>query len=123
MPEWRVYYDDGTTFDSAQGEPWQTRPFGVQVILQREPEVGRAVLHGWDFYVWDRSRRLWGGVDLQGLLDLLAHDIGCHLCAVRQGRTLFSHAEFQRALQSALADEDFAPKSATRTLESPRKKR
>jgi len=73
MVRWRIYYSDGTTFDSTQGSPDEAPAFGVQVILQlsdggrRRESVSNA-----DYYVYTPSG-FWVGADLTGILDRLAN--------------------------------------------------
>lgn len=55
MVDWRVYYDDGSTFDSDDGSAYQAPALGVQVIAT-VPD-------------------LWHGGDIFGLWDYLAHRI------------------------------------------------
>jgi len=65
---WRVYYDDGSTYDGAEGvEKAPAR--GVQVIAMTDPEVGWYAQSGSDYYVWRDDR--WWGVDIFGLFDYL----------------------------------------------------
>lgn len=72
--DWRIYYDDGTIFDSEMGTPEQAPAFGIQVIAyrgERSTAWGRqSLVKGPDFYVYDDGE--WLGLDMIGLLDWLA---------------------------------------------------
>ena len=48
--DWRIYYADGTTFDSSQGE-WANAPAdGVIAVNVRYPALGSRTLSGVDHY-------------------------------------------------------------------------
>lgn len=97
MPEWRIYYADGTTFDSGKGEPKSAPAFGVQVIVQYDS--GKQVISRSDYYWFDG---IWYGGDLFGLFDFLARDGG----PVKFGRCL-PRAEFDAIHKRAVEDPDF----------------
>jgi len=63
MVQWRIYYDNGSTFDSLQGEPWQAPPSGVVVINQRHenPRERSYFQKDGDYYIWELNR--WWAVD------------------------------------------------------------
>ena len=107
----RVFYDDGTTFD---GAPESAPGHGVVVIVQDDPDVGRMVMARWDYFCWHSDQ--WWGHDLTGLMDCLALP-GFNRVLV--GRTVSQQA-WQAINALALADPDFAPKSAERVLERPK---
>ena len=112
--DWRIYYCDGSTFDSDQGEPAEAPAFGVLAIVQRDstPEpanVGRFVRNGWDWYYWQPEAREWWAGDLFGLLDRLLHCLP--VGPVKQGRTT-SQTVYRETMSRAHSDQDFPPKSA-----------
>jgi hypothetical protein len=48
---WRIYYADGSTFDNIEGE-WEDAPGdGVIAVVVTNPEYGRWVFQGCDFYL------------------------------------------------------------------------
>lgn len=115
MIDWRIYYDNGHTFDPEDGGPMQAPGFGVICIAQRDPEVGRVILHGWDFY-YQADNGQWWGSDIYGVLDRLLHRLPVSaLCA---GRTIATD-DFRAIMARADKDPDFPPKSARRKLERP----
>ena len=63
---WRIYYSDGATVDDQLDNP-PCR--GVEVIVQRHPDIGWHTMCKYDYYVWWDNR--WQGVDEIGLYDLL----------------------------------------------------
>ena len=67
MIDWRIYYADGDTFDSAQGEPWDAPVRGVQLIIQRHHDPRERPFFQWmkDYYVWKHNR--WYACDSDGL--------------------------------------------------------
>ena len=61
---YRIYYADGSTFNSSQGDPQDAPGLGVLVIVQEHRIPGeRAYLqHMADYYIWKSGR--WQGCDL-----------------------------------------------------------
>lgn len=112
--QWRIYYGDGSTFDSSQGSPLDAPPLDVQIIVVADDQVGRQLLHLWDWYYWDHRDNQWCGADIYGLLDQLLWN---HVSAVKQGRTL-PQSEFDAIKATALADRDFTPKSGDKKNEA-----
>lgn len=54
MLTYRIYYTDGSTWDSSQGEPWDAPRHGVQVICMRHPDKQERPYLVWqsDYYIW-----------------------------------------------------------------------
>jgi hypothetical protein len=104
---WRIYYSDGSTFSDAEGSPETAPPFGVVCIVQRDPDRGRSIMHGWNWYYFNDAEGrapLWWGCDTLGLHDRLLHRMPMR--AVCLGRTV-ANDEFQRLMAAADADPDF----------------
>lgn len=108
---WRIYYADGTTFDSTEGEPWEAPGVGVVCIVQPDPDTGRTIQARWDWYAWHRDTRDWWGHDPFGILDQLTADRLDRVASVKAGRTV-SATEYRAIYDRANADPDFAPRSA-----------
>ncbi len=75
---WRIYYDDDTTFDDTDGEPWESPKFGVQGVVQRLSEVPKGRSHvqrltGADWYVYRYDLGQWFKVDEFGVWDQAIH--------------------------------------------------
>lgn len=76
MLEWRIYYSDGKTFDSAMGPPHEVPGYGVQCVVQfdRQPmpyNVGRVILTGFPVYYFNLEAGEWRGSDWPGFYDIL----------------------------------------------------
>ena len=102
--QWRIYYADGSTFDSANGRAADAPPDGIEVIVQTDPRVGRSVIDGKDWYVFDGER--WVGMDGDGMKAFFRQ-----LGTLKQGLTL-SRPRYDAILHRALNDPDFPKKSA-----------
>ena len=77
MLAWRVYYDDGSTFDSSMGGPDDAPPFGVVCVLQRTADgCGVVSLQERDFFVHDGVA--WVPVDKTGIWDRLINRLPLH---------------------------------------------
>ena len=99
---WRLYYEDGTTFSSADGDPEDAPPWGVVSAVCRDKDDPRHVnaMHGtgFDYYVWDGEE--WWGVDQIGLIDRLASRKAKVVCF---GRTI-STTTFQEIVGRSTTD-------------------
>lgn len=106
--EWRVYYDDGSTFDNLEGGPADAPKLGVIAINQIDKHVGFATVWGKDFYPYSDDLGGWEGTDQFGFYDYLFCRPGYKV--VLAGRTV-PHDDFIRLRHKALHDPDFPPKS------------
>lgn len=102
-PRWRIYYADGSTFDSTMGEPHEAPPEGFVCAVGYDETGTRYIMHGWDFYQWDRDAAQWWGMDRTGLHDRLRRNL---VYAYKEGRTV-TKARFQELMNRAHADPDF----------------
>jgi len=105
---WRVYYDNGNTHD---GDPWLAPSWGVLCIVEADPEHGKRIVQGRDFYVWDDKGDgywHWWEADQYGLIDYLARP-GPR--KVLFGR-MVPNSIWQRVFDRAYNDPDFPPKAA-----------
>ena len=105
MPEWKIYYTDGSTFSSDDGE-WKNAPSdGVQALATAHPDFGRQVWHSNDYYVQMPD----GGI-------YATSDIGCFLRAL--GLVKFGHMtnreNYQARLEDATQDPAFQKSSPRR---------
>lgn len=115
--DWRIYYDDGSTFDSGQGTPQDAPALGVICIVYPDELVGRVIMHRFDWYYWvaDDEQQWWGS-DIHGLTDRLIHNLPTE--AVKEGRSV-SHRYFREIITKADKDPDFPPKSGKNIGEKP----
>ncbi len=106
MVDWRIYYHDGSTFDSDDGTPDDAPAYGVIWILQRIP-FGREFINElvvWGvFYHYIPGDRWYGGDDY-GLRERLRDHTPIE--GVCQGR-LIDFEEFNTAMTAAYNDPDF----------------
>lgn len=110
---WRIYYGDGSTFDSTNGGPASAPCLNVQIIVEPDPKVGRRMLHAHDYYWW--GEKWWVGGDLFGLWDHMSQP-GAKI--VKFGRTL-PIVDFDSLYQRAKIDGAFARKSGQLRTERP----
>lgn len=85
MAFWRIYYGDGATFSSDEGEPWESPEWGAVLIAQPEAENINVLSLNQPYFVHRADLDLWYCSDYPGLMDQLvhfAHAIDC----VRIGR-------------------------------------
>lgn len=123
MTVWKLYYEDGSTFSSDDGE-WLDAPvFGVMALATADQYVGREIdtprsPGSGDFYIWWNAVKPWW-VDYAGLIDYLYHrgDLGkddtlanvtiatLHRAGVKLGRTT-SNEHFREIWPEIVADAD-----------------
>lgn len=56
---WRIYYEDGTTFSSEEGQAFDAPRTGVQVIAYQD-DNGWSLLSQADYYYYEPERTDWG---------------------------------------------------------------
>lgn len=100
---WRIYYSDGSTFDSSDGEPDEAPALGFICAVGYRPNGHRYIMHGWDHYFYDRDTEQWWGCELTGLIDQLRLN---KVYAYKQGRSVESEV-FQELMGRAHRDPDF----------------
>lgn len=110
-PRWRIWYADGGTFCDLDGPVEDAPGLGVLVIAQADPDVGRELRYGTDFYVYEGDR--WLAVDRYGLWDYLARPGWRKALA---GRTV-APREMALAYAAAVDDPTLPPKTARLTGE------
>ena len=102
-PLWRIYYDDGSTFDSDQGEPHEAPSQGFICAVGYDELGDRYIMHGWDHYCFDQASQQFWGMDLMGVFDRLRRNV---LFAYKEGRTV-TKSEWQAIMSRAHEDPDF----------------
>ena len=103
MPDWRVYYDDETTFDSDMGAPHEAPSEGFICAMGYDERGKRYMMHGWDFYCWDNDARQWWGMNQFGLFDRLRRNC---VYAYKEGRTV-KNSVWIKIQRAAADDPDF----------------
>lgn len=109
--EWKIFYDDFSTFSSVDGPPEESPALGVQAIVMPDSEVGRTVDAKREYYWWIDDR--WDGGDIFGLFDYLSRP---GFKVVRFGRSM-TNESFRAVYDVAANDPDFPRKSAVRAGE------
>lgn len=106
--EFRIYYGDGSTYE---GPIAGASPVDVQCIVVPDCrgsayEVGRLVLHSWDFYLYAEGS--WLG--LNGTVDLVDHLLFRSVEKVLKGR-MIPHEKYEEILTRANKEKGFPRKS------------
>lgn len=119
MGFWRIWYEDGSTFDSTQGGPVDAPPVGIVAIRQKlQCSSGHhtdnilksgELLHRWpsisaDWYWWRPDIEEWGHGDRDGAMDNWMWNDARN---VKQGR-LVAHDLWERMWLEICNDTDFA---------------
>ncbi len=105
---WRIYYDDGSTFDNSQGSPQDVPAYGVICIVYQNELIGRTIMQRKDWYYYASDEGQWWGSDLHGVLDRLLHRLPT--IALCQGRNV-SNKTYSKIMGMADKDPDFPPMS------------
>jgi hypothetical protein len=69
LVEWVIWYDDGSSYSSLDGPKDHVPRRGVEAVAMLDPDTGRAIDWGRDWYWWDGENWLSG--DQFGVLDFL----------------------------------------------------
>jgi len=100
MPSWwRIYYDNGSVFTDADGEPFAAPRQGVQIIVQ-EKDGDYEMVQGRDHFYWEPKVGGWCTSDLFGAFD--------HLVRASRQCLLFGRQmtdDQYRALEQRVRDE------------------
>jgi hypothetical protein len=110
--EWAVWYDDGSSFSSADGAPWEAPRWGVLCIAAYSGQHGRMIWHATDYYCWAGE---WISCDATGLIDYLANRPGPEK-TVLMGRHVAPDT-FYRVYEIANSDPRLPPRSSEDHLE------
>lgn len=106
-PSWRLYYVDGSTFDSDAGGPRSTPDRGVACLLVNEIHEGsprNRIIRWRDNYYFEVVEMRWEGGDFYGVRDRLRE--GTQLLINREGRVIPREA-LNTIMAAALTDPDF----------------
>ena len=102
-PEFRVYYSYG----EYDGPLEDTPQWDVIAVVQPDPDLGRAVLQSWDFYLYARGE--WYGVE--GMVDYVEHTMTQPIERILKGRRIPT-LKYKEIIKRAHKDPDFPPKSS-----------
>lgn len=103
MLDWRIYYGDGSTFDSSMGEPRDVPALKGICILQRS-EDGRGVTCICESHFYIHDGVAWVPIDKTGVWDrLISHDMPNTLIVGRMLR----NEQYAAIVQRARKDPDF----------------
>lgn len=72
MSRWKIFYADGSTFDSRQGEPVDAPNQTVAVIVVEDGIHNKRILKGADWFRWDDRDGRWYDCDAFSVLLVLA---------------------------------------------------
>jgi hypothetical protein len=101
LPNYRIYYSDGSTFE---GDPSAAPKTGVQVIIVRDGSKGRRVLKLVDYYVWSPTLDRW--VDCIDSASVMLRAVREPWVVILCGEYL-CEADFEQVLIAAHNDPDF----------------
>lgn len=80
---WKIYYDNGDTFTSEQGTPWDAPRTGVIAIVHTNAQVGWEIVHAYDYFYYEEKVGGWRASDQFGMYD---HLIRCKNPLILFGR-------------------------------------
>lgn len=104
MPDWRIYYADGSSFSSEDGDP-KSAPFdGFICVVGYTPAGDRYICHGKNHYFFDEETDMWFGYDWHGVLDYVRHRHG-----FKEGR-MVDGDKFRQIMNAAHRDPEFPPR-------------
>ena len=98
---WRLHYEDGSTFTDNDGEPWESPPLGVCLVVQ--PKASQDILATDPFAIYRKDVDRWMEVDLVGLIDQ-HQTFGPDVVATRVTRRLPSLKDFRDLYRSVVLE-------------------
>jgi len=105
-PDWIIYYDNDQAFNSFEYDPFDVPRTGVEIVIQKSPDVGYEMHRTvGDYFVYDPERAGWRITDMFGVAD--------HLMTAKYPLVLFGRNMDNRrfkALQSRV-EQECGPKS------------
>jgi len=107
-PEWRIYYSDGSTFDSTMGSPQEAPSLHVQVVIQKDKYYGRRICRMVDYYVWSPTINKW--IDIFDSASLVQRALIEPYIVVKAGEYI-EEEKYNAILIRANDDPDFPGKS------------
>jgi hypothetical protein len=106
---WKIFYVDGGTFSSQDGEPQDAPGWGVAAIAQEDEVVNIQIHQGNDFYCFDEKFAGWYGLDYFGFAQYVSepgHKI------IKLGDVMPTHK--YRELLTTIRDDPDLPNKYTR---------
>lgn len=104
---WRIYYGDGTAYDSRDGEAWDAPAVNVQAVVVSDPEHGWYCCRADDFYWYLEDEDRWYSGERFGLFDYLTQP--------GRRKVLFGRSipdrEYRAILDRAMNDPDLPQKT------------
>ncbi len=101
---WCIYYADGTTFTDKDGEPHEAPvEFFICALGYCEDGV-RYMMHGYNYYRWDKESKQWWGFDELGLHTRLRENK--EIYAYKEGYTVTKKI-FNKITDTAHRNPDF----------------
>lgn len=103
---YRIYYTDGSTWDSSMGEPWDAPRYGIQIIIMRHPDPQERPYLVWqgDYYIWIKDQ--WLPVDRFGFDMYYFNRLFSHRKAALAGEYTDNN-NFEDIRKRAMSDPDF----------------
>lgn len=108
MTRWRLYYDNGSTFDASDGEPWQSPPWGVVLCIQPHLTGNERLMQNGDVLMYRTDLDKWTQCGHDGLVDHavhFGHVISCFR-VTRWTHGTVHDGHFARTLERARSDLD-----------------
>lgn len=116
IPDWIIFYGDGSTFDSTQGEAGEAPSADVQVVVQIDADHKWVTYAQSKCYVWGwKDDNRWIGVDDLGYLDYLLNYRGWKAilvgrwCDEKTFNRIFKRATDWIAEKSSFSPEELHP--------------
>ena len=110
-PTWRIYYADGSTFDSTQGGPEEAPldGFVCAVGYRCAATSERYITYGKNHYFYNEEGDEWWGIDWHGMLDrarMYSREKSNPFWAYKEGR-MVDDDRFRELMALAHRDPDF----------------
>lgn len=103
--KWKIFYADGSTFDSSQGGPGDAPARGVAIVQVEDGSRGRRTLRMQDWYRWCPAADRWFDGDAWSVLRELTR----HGQVIALPGEYMLEADFEQIMIAAHEDRFIAP--------------
>ena len=102
---WKIFYDDGSTFSSDDGNAWEAPAVGVLVLMQVDSEGKRVLYCKDDYYCWEwRYPNEWVPCNEDGKNDYLHHHRGPKAVLFGRWTSNANMASIQAKVEQTIGD-------------------
>jgi len=101
-PEWKIFYEDRIRHHTEGFPETAEDKLGIQCVVQLRKDKAMHIIHGSEYYLFDKQGQVWIGIGLNGLEDWTMNLLS-RIKVVTKGRAI-SNGEWAEIYQKAKED-------------------